>query len=747
MNRCGNIKSLKRICVAALAIAMLCSAVLSMFGCANKSTAESDFFAKLQKEGKKISVNAPITADKRDVFLFAIEPWEKADVIENREPLTKAKVKNREAKASLTIEEGQAINMLCKGYIFGMVSEDGKSYSPVSDVFYITNPKEIHEDGKKIDESALTGNLKGLVGTPSQLVELGASSTMITVDLGELLVDEGGDGTISTVWNSVSVHFDREVVEELDRKVKAFTEAGISVYFEIVQTYSYGALDGRIKNIVFEDAPRASAYALNMQNRDGFDAICGAFNLLAERYSGGDYGQVDSFVIGRDVNNFRSSYSSGLDTQAAISNYSTAVRMAYNLLIAHNPNGRVYIALGNNWSVSDTGSIGAKEMLISFTNLAEDGGDYFWQLSVSANASDSSNSSIWVDALATDSTQFITPANLEILSLMLSTSAYKCNGLERNLLLSHFSICGLNEDAQAASYAYAYYKALDSGKVNALIYDRAVDGENDSLRSGAYALGANGTPQSKKLTSVFESVDNGTVGDISYISTLIGEGWNNLYKPLAKEALHRNAIKGSSSSDQGKNELSVITSFDNGSYFGFTPISAEYVELRYADGKNNPSLYVSLDSEFTGDKAGAVTDKLSLDQIKKAGYLSITSKVDSDSADSSLTICLLGYDKSGKEISYTATTKIDSNEWVDMSYNIEEFLNHVDEDEIRLTVMAGSVDGNDPDGLWISRISTGSPDQKPFPMWAIWLLISVVIVGGLAGFVIWFRKNYTFVRE
>ena len=747
MKRSGMMRSLKRISTAALALIILCSAFLSMFGCAAKGTSESDYYAKLQKEGKKISVTAPVNSDKRDVFLFAIEPWEKADAIENREPLTKAKVKNREAKSSLSIEEGQLLNMLCKGYVFGMISEDGKSYSPVSDVFYITNPKELHEDGKKIDESALTGNLKGLVGTPSQLIELGASSTMITVDLGELLVDEGGDDAISTVWNGVSIHFDREVVEALDHKVQAFTEAGISVYFEIVQTYSYGALDGRIKNIVFEDAPRASAYALNMQNRDGFDAICGAFNMLAERYSGGDYGQVDSFVIGRDVNNFRSSYSSGLDTQEAISNYSTAVRMAYNLLIAHNPNGRVYIALGNNWSVSDTGSIGAKEMLISFTNLAEDGGDYFWQLAISANASDSSNSSIWVDALATDSSQFISPANLEMLSLMLSTSAYKCNGLERNILLSHFSICGLNEDAQAASYAYAYYKALDSGKVNALIYDKAVDGEGDSLRSGAYALGANGTPQAKKLTSVFESVDNGTVGDISYISALIGEGWNNLYKPLAKDALRRNAIKGNSSSDQGKTELSVIASFDNGSYFGFTPISAEYVELRYADGKNNPSLYVSLDSEFTGDKAGAVTDKLSLDQIKKAGYLTVTSRIDSESADSSLTICLSGYDKSGKAISYIATNRISSNEWVEISYNIEEFLKLVDEDELRLSVTAGSVDGNDPDGLWISRISTEAPDQKPFPMWIIWLLISVVIVGGLAGFVIWFRKNYTFVRE
>ena len=747
MNRSGKMRSLKRISAAALALIILCSAVLSIFGCAAKGTAESDYFAKLQKEGERISVKAPITSDKRDVYLFALEPWESTDSIAKREPVAKAKVKNREAKAKLDVEDGQLLNMLCKGYVFGMISEDGASYSPVSDVFYITNSKELHEDGKKIDESALTGNLKGLVGTPSQLVELGASSTMITVDLGELLRSEGGEGTLSVVWNGVSVHFDRAMLEALDLKVKGFTEAGISVYLEIVQSYSYGALEGRIKNIAFENAPRADYYALNMQNRAGFDAICGAFNLLAERYSGGEQGRVDSFVIGRDVNNFGSSYSSGLGNQDAIGNYSTAVRMAYNILLAHNPSGRVYIALGNNWSVSDPDGIGAKEMLISFTNIAEDGGDYFWQLAISANASDSSNSSIWNDALATDSSQFISPANLELLSMLLSTSAYKCNGYERNVLLSHFSICGAAEDAQAASYAYAYYKALDSGKVNAIIYDDAIDGSNDAVKAGVYGLGANGLPQKKKLTAIFESVDNEKIGDIAYISGLIGESWNTLYKPLAKSAINREVIKGAHTAEHSRNELSVITSFEGGSSFGFAPISAEYSELRYSESWKRPSLYVKLEGEFDGDRAGAVTNSISLADIKKAGYLSIVSKIDADGSAVSLSIRLSGYDKDGKEIVYTATDEIKPNEWVEMYYGIEEFLDKVDEDEIRLTVLAGSSDGNTPSALWISKIATESPDKTPFPMWVIWLLISVVIVGGLAGFVIWFRKNYTFVRE
>ena len=732
-----------RVTSAVFALILLLS-LLALSGCASSKN-ENKKGAMLKKEGKKISVTASVSSDKRDVFLFSIESWQSPSDIKEMTPITEAKVRNREAKASFKVE-GNLSELLCRGFVFGMEDSEGKTYEPVSDVYYITNPRSVHK-GASGDPSAPAGDMKGLIGTPTQLSELGAKKTLVTVDIGRLLRGTGGEGAISFVFNGVSCHVDRKEIEALDTKIKAYNALGITVLLETVQTRSYGELDIEMRNIAFEGATGADGYAFNMLSRDGATRICALFDFITDRYTSGENGRIGGMIIGRRVNSFARYYASGLDKETAVKNYVYAVRMAHNLLLSKDPEARVYAALGNNWRFAEVNGISASEMLTTFTNLAENGGDFFWQLCMEANASDNSNSAIWNDNLAEGDPRFISPINLTVLTDLLALSPYQFEGMQRNILLNRFAIGGKDEEKQAASYAYAYYKCLEAGKVDGLIYATATDSVAGTLKQGLYTyMGATSAP--KKLGVIFEAVDNEKIGDVAYISGFLGDKWNKLYGEYSSAAVKRIVTRSEDTSDHSGEELNILADFSEGDIGGFVPVSAKYSELRYSESWGRPVLYTCLAPEFAGDSAGVVSSSIPLEELEEAGYLTFTAMINGSGDGTEIDIRLSGYDKHGVESVFVARSEIRSGEWIEMYYDIEEYIKKIDSDTLTLsiTTRSTSADGS-VNGLWLARVTTEAPNTEEFPMWIIWTLIGLVAAGGLTAFVIWFRKNYTFVRE
>jgi hypothetical protein len=711
---------------------------LSLFACAKKEAKpESDYYAKLTGGGRKISVRAPVNNEERDVFLFAIDPWQSPSDLSDLEPLKKARVKNSVAEAKVSIKDFNLDEMVCKGYVFAMISEDEKSYAPVSSVYYVINPSLLSKDGKAVDESALSSSIKGLIGTPSELMTLGATSTVVTVDLGKLLSDVGGVGRFSFIFNGLTCHVNEHEIEALDKQIKAYTEAGISVYLEIIQTSPASTLLSSMRSIAFEGVENAQGYAFNMKDRVGATIYCAALKLLCERYSGGEYGRADSFIIGRTVNN-SSYFADGLSFEESVKNYAMAVRMAYNLLLAHNKNGKVYISLGNNWNVAESGGHSAKDHLTAFAGIAEEGGDFFWQLCLEANASDASNSSIWNDSLAGDVGQFISPADLSLPITVLSGSSYKCNGMERNLILNRFAIGGGNDQAQAASYAYAYYTALKTGRVNALIYAGAAD---TATQSGLYSE-IGGVTTKKLIAEVFEAVDNEEKKMPDYVSSLIGAKWEKIY-PTQATVKTRKTTEVAPAHPSDREIISTIADFTNGQTLGFVPVSASYTELHYDRSLDTNVFYAKLTPSSKTDGAGAITKNIDLDHFKDAGFLTVYTKVESPSESVRLQIRLSGYDKKGTEYVYTSETTLRSGEWSDLCFDVKKFIRNLDGDTLTLCVTAYG----DAESLSISEIATEAPDKAEFPWWLVWTVVGILAFGGIVAFVIWFRKNYTFVRE
>lgn len=738
MPRVHKTKLFSRLACALLALLMAGACVISLVACApKKGELESEYCAQLTGNGKRISVSAPVNSEERDVFLFAIDPWRSPNDLDDLTPIKKAKIKNSVASATFPLGDRDPFETVCKGFVFAMISEDEQTYTPVSSVYYVVNPSELSREGRAVDESALSESIKGLIGTPSELMSLGATSTVVTVDLGKLLSDVGGVGIHSFIFGGLTCHVNETELDAIDKKIKAYTEAGISVYLEIIQTAPSETLTSSMRSIAFEGVNNAVGYAFNMLDRVGSTLYCAVLNLLAERYSGGKYGRADSFIIGNSVNK-SAHFADGLTFEESVKNYARAVRMAYNILLAHNKNGKVYISLGNNWNVTDAGGSTSKDYLTAFVSLAEEGGDFYWQLSIEANASDASNSAIWNDPLASESDHFISPANLSTVIMALSGASHKCNGMQRNIVLNRFAVGGGNEEAQAASYAYAYYTALKSGRVNALIYAKTDD---DAAHSGLY-YDNGGTATKKKIAEVFEAVDNveGRIPD--YVPTLIGAKWAEIYPTEAVvEKRKTTIVQPAQPSD--RDVISVIADFTEGETLGFVPISATYTELHYDRALDTNVFFAKLTHTSNLDGAGVVSSKIDLDHFKDAGFLTLYAKVDSPNESVRFSITLTGYDRDGTKCVYTSESTLRAGEWTDLCYDVKKYVRDLDSDTLTLSITAYGA----TESLSISEIATEAPDKAEFPMWLIWVLVGIVALAGIIIFVVWFKKNYTFVRE
>ena len=724
------------VCALVSLATVLSVCALFFVSCGNKNAQKDSSYVKIKNGGETLSASIPVEdgIDGKDIYLFGVDLW-RDGISDSDKPLAKAKIKGGEARAELEIN-GRLSEMLCKGYLFARKIAEN-AYSPITGIYYVTNPRAANEDANK-KENVSPAAMKGAIGGVSDLLDLGAYSTVVTIDLGDFMLGKYEDGALPYVWNGLTYYASEAKLRELDKEIRYYNDAGIYVYLEIVQTKSASELASGVKTIVFDSPAGKKGYALNMTGSEGASRICGLFDLLAERYgNGGEHGKASAFIIGRNVNDMSNWYAGGPSSERGIHNYLKAVRAAYNILLSHTPDGRVYVAVDNRWNVADSTSLTVRDMLSSFNNLAGAEGDFYWQVSIEANASDGSDSSIWDDLMASGKSSFVSPANIEVLGNQLSTDMYKCDGMERRMLLNRFNVGGADEDARAASYAYAYYKCLSLGEVDAIIYGTVYDLGND----GTGLIDADG--ERKLIADVLATIDEKNGVDLSFVSTLVGTKWDYLYKKFEKDAVTRHAVYTEGGAEHSNDETRIITDFSNGDSFGFVPSEGtQYAELRYSPELERPVLYAQIDMGAALGKAGVISPAISANLFEETGYLGVSAYVESARSEAFVTVRLSGFDKNGIEHVVTAKTKVRTNEWTEFYCDVEIFSDDIGEEIVSIAILA-----EDADCIYVSSLIGEAPTKSGFPTWLIVVLIVLVVGGGLTAFVIWFRKNYTFVRE
>ena len=726
-----------------LALLLLLSSLSLLSACGSKKVESASNYIRTNSKGDKLEMRVTLTETGLDtVGLFAIESWQTAADIQGMTPLLEVKVKDNVVDLKYDIS-GELTSSFCRGYLLGKAENSG--YKPVSGVFYVSNPRDIHKT--KSDENAPLGNIKGAIASPSQLLDLGAASTVVTVDLSEIMAPEGGIGTIGYIRNGYSCYVNRSAIERLDEEIKGYTSAGIYVFLELVQTKPASELPDTLKCIAYPTATDARGYAFNMSNREGATKICGIFDFLAKRYAAGsEYGRAEAFIIGRNVNNYTKYFAGESSPERSARNYMAAVRAAYNTLLTHTPNGRVYVAIDNNWNVSN---YNARDFLSTAAAIVDDGGDFYWQVSIEANPSNGALSSIWADDLGGETPNFISPANIEVLSGLLNSAQFTCNAMKRNILLNRFSVGGTDEEARAASYAYAYYKCLDTVSVDGLIYARYADSAEDPLKNGLCTAAAPGKPSEHKLIAdIFTSIDCYSDGQVLSVGKSAGTLFEKMYGDHRYKAKRQKLSMVGESQETGEDGYKVFTDFSGGDLFGFSALSASYVELRHYDGLDRPILHARLTPSSSADSAGVISGELKLSELKGSGFIGITSMIGAvGTAEVDVTVRLSASGKGGTEITHVATSRASAGAWFEAYYDISEFMKEASGDEVSIAILVSPTDGGGSvSELWVSQITAVNPIKGGFPIWIIFVIIGVILAAAITVFVIWFRKHYTITK-
>ena len=254
----------------------------------------------------------------------------------------------------------------------------------------------------------------------------------------------------------------------------------------------------------------------------------------------------------------------------------------------------------------------------------------------------------------------------------------------------------------------------------------------------------------KLIADIFASIDNRSDANVEEIGKQIGSAWDVIYKENRSKAIRRTVSSSGDTGEHSGKNLKIQTIFSGGDLYGFVPASStDYIGLRYSSLWQRPVLYAELSPESASDGAGIVSNSIKLKDIKDAGYLGVVAMVSASRSDLvNITVRLSGYTKNGTEKVLVCNSRAESGSWFELYYDVADFIKDIKSEDITLAVLASSCEsGGEVESLWLSEIKTESPIRTGMPVWLIVVLIVLAVGGALAGFIIWFTKNYTFVRE
>ena len=616
---------------------------------------------------------------RRDtIYLIEVPANCASDDITTLIPVSRSKPSGK-LSFSLPLHDG-ARTRLYSGFVLAVFDREN-GYVALGDVHYVDNPEALSSNNAPYPEYP---SVKGLsIVSSSDALMLGAKHTVIRIPIEDYILPTGSDGARNVTFDGDSHYISSEKIEELDYKIKDLTDAGIEVALEFTldtppeelpTTLSVLARKKVKSGASEESAEPSKHYAISVSDGGGYRSLASLFEFFASRYtqSDGKYGFAGTFIIGHGAN---SEVGDPLSLSQSASNYASLLRLAHTAMLSKYAHGKVFASIDNKWTLPDSEVIvpdedetpaetepaetgdpsldwqkphgadvmptalrevfGGEEFLSVVIKEADKGGEFDFGVAVMPNASDGA-SDIWNDAGATDTddTPYITMKNISVLGKFLASSRMTYGDTARELFIYDLGISAENESMMAASYAYAYGKALEVG-ASALIYNGHFDGETGNGETGLFACDEVGTVTGKRqIYGVFRDIDKkGKCEEV--LSTLSpGGDWQETRKRIIKEA---NAVSGESGgmtslSDADrkamkKTKSTVLFDFTGGLSCDFYPSdSVLYTEMGELIDKR--ALKAVLAPRYLGENMGVRSETISADTFDGAKQISAVIRVD-----------------------------------------------------------------------------------------------------------------------
>ena len=754
---------------------LLCLGALVACGDKGEVTESAVTEVKVNKKGTEISVKASLTESDLETFknaqiynqklyLMALEPGDTIDAVAGKQPLAEASMSTSpKFKVNLYADGNlQAHSRLHCAFVVAVYNKTLSSYvSLTTSPAYVSNVSDLAENQNEFPTSA---SIKGLhTEISSDAAYLGVAHTVIELDPSVLILDGYTDSAHAYVYDGQTYYLDRGMLDALDKQVSEATAQGSIVYFRLRMHTAPDKANALVSCLYAPDAANYSAskssrtWAIWMDDDKSASLMAGFLDFIAERYTApaGEHGFCGALIIGRSVNESNNNNNAGApEFGTYVSRYQALVRLAYSTLRSHYANGRVYISVSNN--LADTDALATKAdwttnyFLEQFDTEAKKGGNFDWNVAISAYHYKNGDP-MWSDDNAKPLT--LSPAHFSDF-MWISQSNHYFAGQQRHTIISDFEVAPMdNQNLQAASYAYAYYKILENGTVDALIYSAHTDNQSLISGSGLWSTEKGLLKESRMLYNVFMTIDTKDTShlDTLGLSTMI-PGWSSLYDAQKTKAATRQFVMGADLTEKPSGKSKVLFSFTDSTAGGFTPDErVAYLELSKDGTLGWPVLGAHLDRTQPAAYMGVSNTTLQGSDLKgvKAFALTMCADVDTQAPVS----IKLRLSKQGEKtlsagdgsIVYEDVTEITANTWQTVYFDVSEFTALVDGDDpitVSVQIKVPELEENGSCALLLDRVEVYGKFGVQAYEWLIIVVSVIAVLALVAGLIYLLYRKY-----
>ena len=353
------------------------------------------------------------------------------------------------------------------------------------------------------------------------------------------------------VYNGKSYYINMAPVDRLDDLLGFCNDNDIVASIILLVTRN---LTGEAKEIwVHPDSDNGPYSMANVTSPLGLEYYTAVIDYLARRYSWPDrrYGRITNWIVHNEVDAGYYWTNAGVKPAVLYADlYMKSMKAVYYTARKYNPSARVFASITHHWNYSKK-YFRPREFLEYMLDITEKEGDFEWGLAYHPYPRQLTKPKTWNDADVdwTDSTDYITPKNLEVIDAWIRQE--RTLYLDKKVRPLMFSEQGINSpdysaanmDLQAAGIAYFWKKMERLPSLEAFQYHRWVDHTAEGANGLLCGVWKNtsGVPISfdGKKTAWFTYRDAGTANqDASFAFALpiIGiSSWEEIYHPMECE--------------------------------------------------------------------------------------------------------------------------------------------------------------------------------------------------------------------
>lgn len=449
-------------------------------------------------------------SDDNNIYLFEFSTYENEEITEEKDIIS-SEPKDRKVAFSMPYNERLLFSRFVPAILF-----DGM-YVKLSDGKYINNPEIL---AINTDEYPAIDSKKGILLDANtvgkhELYDLKVRRAVYNIPLSLIIGETENEAcpTIDYEYNGEIYHFNGFYCEGFDSLFSYLTEKGIHSTAIVLNDWNKD-----YPEIIHPKARRQTGrslyYAFNTEEEEGVRLMEATASFLASRYSSGEHGVINDWVIANEINQHKIwNYMDTSDLDYYTDSFEKSFRTFYNAIKSNYREAKVYFSLDHDWNDNYGNNkkfFNGRDILYKFNEAATRGGNYNWSLSIHPYPDPLTRVKFWNGKFdKTEEAKTITPMNFSSLTDVIKKEEFlDCDGNIRDIAVSELGFSSKSgEQLQAAAYAYCYYIIDNNEYISSFLMNRQTD-DGEALKSGLRLGIYNYDYSPKYIKDVFRNIDS-----------------------------------------------------------------------------------------------------------------------------------------------------------------------------------------------------------------------------------------------